>query len=82
MVDACNLDLCTAHAVGDDVGSFRYHELAGAGDAARRAELWIFRQQILDAIENVQRDALCGGRIMFGDMGAQIEKVMNGFWRP
>ena len=42
----------------------------------------IFREQILDAIKYVQGDALCGSRIMFGDMGAQGDEVMNGFRRP
>jgi hypothetical protein len=41
------------------------------GGAARCAEFWIFRQQVFDAIEDVQDDALCGGRIMFIDVSAQ-----------
>jgi hypothetical protein len=39
-------------------------------------------KQILDAVEYVQGDALCGGRIMFGDVRAQGEKIVNGFRRP
>jgi hypothetical protein len=54
-----------AHAVGNNVGRFGYHQFARAGDAAGCAEFRIFRKQIFDAIEDVQGDALCGGRVMF-----------------
>jgi hypothetical protein len=37
---------------------------------------------VLDTVEDVQGDALCGGRIMFGNVRAQGEKVVNGFGRP
>jgi len=57
-----------AHAVRNDVGRFWYHELACAGDAAECAEFRIFREQVFDTVEDVQRDALCSGRIMFGDV--------------
>jgi hypothetical protein len=82
VVDARDLDFRAAHAVGDDVGRFGYHEFARAGDAAGRAEFRIFREQVLDAVEDVQGDALCGGRIMFGDVCAQGDEVVNGFRRP
>ena len=52
------------------------------GDAAGCAEFGIFRQQVFDAIEDVQGEALCGGRIMFGYVSAQGEKIVNGFRRP
>ena len=55
----------------------RLAQFARAGDAARRTQLPIFRQQVFDAIEDVQGDALCGGRILFGDMGAQGQKIVN-----
>jgi len=42
VVDAGDLNSRAAHAVGDDVGRFWYHQLARAGDAAGRAELRIF----------------------------------------
>ncbi len=82
MVDARDLDFLVAQAVRDDVGRFRYHEFAGVGDAAGCAEFWIFRQQVLDALEDVQGDALCGGRIMVGDVRAQGDEVVDGFRRP
>jgi hypothetical protein len=58
VVDARNLDFRVAHAVGNNVGRFGYHQFACAGDA------------------------LCGGRIMFIDVSAQGEKIVNGFRRP
>ena len=82
VVDARNLDFRVAHAVGNNVGRFGYHQFARAGDAAGCAEFRIFRQQVFDAIEDVQGDALCGGRIMFIDVSAQGEKIVNGFRRP
>ena len=82
VVDAGNLDFRVAHAVGNNVGRFGYHQFARAGDAAGGAEFRIFRQQVFDAIEDVQGDALCGGRIMFIDVSAQGEKIVNGFRRP
>ena len=30
----------------------------------------------------MEGDALCGGRIVLGDMGAQGDEVMDGFRRP
>ena len=81
MVDARDLNSRAAHAVGDDVGRLGNDEFAGAGDAAGRAELRIFREQVLNTVEDVQGDALCGGRIMFGNVRAQGEKVVNGFGR-
>ena len=82
MVDARNLDFRVTHAVGNNVGRFGYHQFARAGDAAGCAEFRIFRQQVFDAIEDVQGDALCGGRVMFIDVIAQGEKIVNGFRRP
>jgi len=82
VVDARDLNSRAAHAVGDDVGRFGYHEFARTGDAARRAELRIFRQQIFNAVEDVQGDALCGGRIMFGDVRAQGDEIVDGFRGP
>ena len=46
---------------GDDVGRFGYHEFARTGDAAGRAELRIFQQQVLDAVEDVQSDEIVDG---------------------
>jgi hypothetical protein len=57
-------------------------EFARAGDAAWGAELGVFRQQVLDTVEDMQGDALCGGRIMFGNVHAQGDQVMDGFRRP
>ena len=82
MVDADDLDFCAAYAVGSDVGRFGNDQFARAGDAARRAEFRVFRQQIFDAIEDVQGDALGGGRVMLGDVRAQGDEVVNGFRRP
>ena len=81
VVDPRDLYPGAADAVGDDVGRFGYRQFARAGDATGRPEFRVFRQQILDAVEDVQGDALCGGRIMFGDVRAQGEKIVNGFRR-
>jgi hypothetical protein len=51
-----------AHAVGNNVGRFGYHQFARAGDAAGGAEFRIIRQEVFDTVEDVQGDALCGGR--------------------
>jgi hypothetical protein len=40
---------------------------------------WILRKKVVAAIENVQRDALGGCRIILGDVRAQGEKIVNGF---
>jgi len=53
VVDAGNLDFRVAHAAGNNVGRFGYHQFARAGDAAGCAEFRIFRQQVFDAIEDV-----------------------------
>ena len=82
VVHARDFDFCPAHAVGDDVGRFGYHEFARTGDAAGCAEFRVFRQQVLDAVEDVQGDARCGGRIMVGDVRAQGDEVVDGFRRP
>ena len=34
------------------------------------------------AVEDVQGDALCGDRIMFGDVSALGDKIVNAFRRP
>ena len=82
VVDARDFNSRAAHAVRDDVGRFGYHEFARTGDAAGCAEFRIFQQQVLDAVEDVQGDALCGGRILLGDVRAQGDKIVNGFRRP
>jgi hypothetical protein len=79
---ARNLNSRAAHAVGDDVRRFRYYEFARSGDAAGRAEFRVFRQQVLNAVEDMQGNPFCGGRIMFGNVRAQGEKVVNRFGRP
>ena len=82
VVDARNLDFRAAYAVGDGIGRFGNDEFARSGDAARRAKLRIVRQQVLNTVEDMQGDALCGGRIMFGNVRAQGEKIVNRFRRP
>jgi len=82
VVDARDFNSRAAHAVGNDVGRFGYHEFACTGDAAGCAEFRVLREQVLDAVEDVQGDALCGGRVMFGDVRAQGDKIVNGFRRP
>ena len=82
MVDARNLDCSVANAAGNNVGRFGYYQFARAGDATGCAEFRIFLQQVFDAIENVPGDMLCGGRVMFGDVSAQGEKIVNRFRRP
>ena len=57
--------------VQDDVGRFRDDEFSRSGDATRCSEPRIFREEIFDAIQNVESDAPCGGRVMLGDVRAQ-----------
>jgi hypothetical protein len=71
VVHAGDFDRRPANSIGDDVGRLRDYEFARSGDAARRAELRILGEEMFDAIQDVQRDALCGGRVMFGDVCAQ-----------
>ncbi len=65
-----------ASVIGGSLLSFEWIHAAG------RAEFRIFRQQILNTVEDVQGDALCGGRIMLGDVRAQGGKIVNGFRGP
>ena len=71
MVHAGDFDCRPADAVGDDVGRFRDYEFARARHAPRRPELGVLREQMLHAIEDVERDALRGSRIILRDMRAQ-----------
>jgi hypothetical protein len=71
VVHAGDFDCPSANAVGDDVGRFRDDEFARSGDATRCSEPRIFREEIFDAIQNVESDAPCGGRVMLGDVRAQ-----------
>jgi hypothetical protein len=71
-----------ANSIGNDVGRFRDYEFARSGDAARRPELRILGKEMLDAIQDVQGHALCGGRVMFGDVCAQGNEVVDRFGRP
>jgi hypothetical protein len=82
VVHAHDLDRCAAHAIGDDVRRFGYDEFARSRHASCVAELGILRKQMLYAVENVQGDALCGGWIMLGDVGAQGDEVVGRFGRP
>ena len=79
VVDAGNFDPGAAHAIRNNVGSFRYHQLARAGNAARRAKLGMFGEETLDAVENVQSDPFCSGGVVLGDMGAQCDEVVDRF---
>ena len=71
MVHASDLDCCLADAVGDNVGRFRDYEFARSGDAAGIAELRVLGEEMFDAVQDVERDAVCGGRVMFGDVCTQ-----------
>ena len=82
VIDAGDFNSGAAHAIRNDVGRFWYHQLARARNAACRTELWVFRKQAFDTVENVQCDTFRGGRIMFGDVSAQGYEVMDGFGRP
>jgi hypothetical protein len=66
VVHAGDFDCRPANSIGDDVGRFRDYEFARSGDATGIAELGVLREKMLDAIDDVQGDALRGGRIMFG----------------
>ena len=77
MIDRRDFDFCAAHAVGNDVGRFRYDEFTRAGDETGSAEFRIFRQQVFDTVEDVKGDAFGRGGILLGDVRAQGEKVLN-----
>jgi hypothetical protein len=57
-------------AIGDDVGGLGYDEFARARNPPCMADFLVLRK-MLYAVEDVQSDAFCGGRIMLGDVRAQ-----------
>jgi hypothetical protein len=71
VVHAGDFDGRPANSIGDDVGRFRDDEFARSRDASGIAELRVFGEEIFDAIQNVESDALCSGRVMFDDVRAQ-----------
>jgi hypothetical protein len=71
VIHAGYFDCRPANSIGDDVGRFRDNQFARSGDAARGPELRVLREEIFDAIQNVESNALCSGWVMFTDMRAQ-----------
>jgi hypothetical protein len=59
----------------DNEGRLRNDEFACAGHAAGRAELQIWRQQLFDAMQNVQGDAFRRRGVVSGDLRAQRNKI-------
>jgi len=82
VVNAGDFDAGAADAIRNNVGGLRNHELTRAGNAARRAELGMLREEAFDTVENVQSDPLCSGGIVLGDMGAQCNEVSDRFGGP
>jgi hypothetical protein len=62
VVHAQDFQHVIANPIGDDERRFWNDELTRSGDAAGVAELRIFRKEMLDAIEDVERDASCAFR--------------------
>src|SRR6202051_4578400 len=56
VVDAGNFDPGAAHAIRNDIGGFRYDQLARAGNAGRCAEVGVFREETFETVENTQSD--------------------------
>src|SRR5665213_3321257 len=73
VIHARDLDGRAAHAVRYDVRVFGITSGLVPGDAAESSELGIFRMQVLDAIKNVQGDALRGGRVILGGEVADLD---------
>ena len=82
MVYAGDFDCRPANSIGDNVGRFRDYQFARSGDAARRPEPRVLREEMFDAIEDVEGDAFCSGRVMFADVRAQLNEVVDRFGRP
>ena len=82
VIDAQNFQRRVGYAVGNDKGRFRNSEFACAGYATGVAELQIWRQQLFDAMQNVQGDVLPSRRVVNGDVRAQRNKIVDGFARP
>src|SRR6516164_7992973 len=53
-----------------------------ARHATGMSKLWILRQQLFDAMQNVQGDVLPSSRVVNGDVRAQRNKIVEGFARP
>jgi hypothetical protein len=79
VIHAGYFDCRPANSIGDDVGRFRDYQFARSGDAARCPELGVLREEMFDTIEDVEGDTLCGVRVMFADMRAQRNEVVDRF---
>jgi hypothetical protein len=77
VVHAHDLDRRAAHAIRDDVGGFGYDEFARSRHASRSPKFRILRKELLYGVEDVRGDALCGGRIMLGDVRAEGTEVVG-----
>ena len=66
MVDAGDFDARATHAVGDNVGRFGDDQFPRAGDPAGGPELRVFGEELFDAVEDVEGDALGGCRVVLG----------------
>jgi len=77
VIDAQNLQRRAADSIGDNEGRFRNDEFACSGDAAGVAEPRIWRQQLFDAMQNVQGDAYCRRRIVYRNLCAQRIEIVD-----
>ena len=66
VVDAGDFDARATHAVGDNVGRFGDDQFPRAGDPAGGPELRVFGEELFDAVEDVEGDALGGCRVVLG----------------
>jgi hypothetical protein len=82
VIHAGDFDCHPANSIGEDVGRFRDYQFTGSGDAARCPELRVLREEMFDAIKDVEGDAFCSGRVMFANMRAQRNEVVDRFGRP
>ena len=71
VVDAGDFDARATHAVGDNVGRFGDDQFPRAGDPAGGPELRVFGEELFDAVEDVEGDALGGCRVVLGDVSAK-----------
>jgi hypothetical protein len=58
------------------------HELPRSRNATRPPHFWALGQQRLDIVNDVERNTLCGCRIILLDVGAQRSEVVDGLGRP
>lgn len=82
MVDAQDLDITFVDSIGNDVRRSRDHQFTRPGNSAWAADVWMFRQQHFNAVDDPQDHAIGGNWLVLGDEGFRSNKVFEGLRRP